>query len=326
MIAQTNDITQNLTQKVPKEELYGLTADTSLLFSDHKGVYSRQIESHQRKLLAKLSFLAPYLEPGERILLIISGCSPATLVEQLLTGILLQPLKRSLFAITNRRILHVPVTWDLKHRFSVAQILYTDCRRIRLGWATLAIKYKSGKVERFRGIGVRGRKKARTLLNNVSFKGRSGPAMERLHLCPACTKPLIKDYYACPNCSLKFKSKGWATLLSIIFPGGGYFYVRHPVVGLLAAVMESITILLLAAGVVMFSLSSPSAPRSIYQAIILCALVLGFQKLVTALFSSKCIEEFIPIERQVEVKIDQSASRRPSSESEGPPSGDWRSM
>ena len=101
MFTQTIDIAQNLTRKVPKEKLYGLAVDTAVLFSDHKGVYGRRIEKHQRKLLAKLSFLAPFLEPGERILHVISGCSPATFVEQLLTGLLLQPLKRSLFAITN---------------------------------------------------------------------------------------------------------------------------------------------------------------------------------------------------------------------------------
>ena len=134
-------------QRFHKEELYGLAVDTAILFSDHKGVYGRQIEKHQRKLLAKLSFLAPFLEPGERILHIISGCSPATFVEQLLTGVLLGPLKRSLFAITNRRILHVPTTRSLRHRWSVAQILYADCRYIRLRWATLVVKYKSGRTE-----------------------------------------------------------------------------------------------------------------------------------------------------------------------------------
>jgi hypothetical protein len=148
MDTQTVDIDPSLIRKVPKEELYGLTVDTAVLFSDHKGIHRRGIERRQRKLLTKLSFLAPHLEPGERILHIISGCSPATSVEQLLTGVLLQPLKRSLFAITNRRILHVPTTRGLRHRWSIAQILYADCRLIRLGWATLVVKYKSGRTDR----------------------------------------------------------------------------------------------------------------------------------------------------------------------------------
>ncbi len=326
MFTQTIDIAQNLTRKVPKEKLYGLAVDTAVLFSDHKGVYGRRIEKHQRKLLAKLSFLAPFLEPGERILHVISGCSPATFVEQLLTGLLLQPLKRSLFAITNRRILHVPTTHNLRHRGSVAQILYADCRHIRLRWVTLVAKHKSGKTERFRCIGRNGRKKARELLKDMPLKGESSPTMERVHLCPRCAKPLIKDYYACPNCSLEFKKKSWATILSIAFPGGGYFYVRHPIIGLLEAIMETIVLLLLAASTTAYFIGTPSAPRSITQAIMLCAIVLGFERTVTALFSNKCVEDFIPKQRHVEVLIEQSASRKTQDDSKEPFAVGWRSM
>ena len=324
-MSNQNDIQQDLTRQVPKEELYGLAVDTTILFSDHKGNYERRIEKHQRNLLAKLSFLAPFLEPGEKILHVISGCSPATFVEQLLTGALLQPLKQSLFAVTNRRILHVPTTWGLRHRWSIAQIVYADCRHICIRWAMLVVKYKSGRTERFRCIGRRGRKKARTLLKDAPLKGWSSPTMERSHLCPRCTKPLIKDYYACPNCSLEFKKKFWATALSIIIPGGGYFYTRHPIIGLLEAVMETIVFILLVAASIAFSLSSPSAPRSIVQAIILCAIVLGFEKMVTALFSNKCVEDFIPKQRRVEVLIDKSPSHRPLFDSEEALAISWRS-
>jgi hypothetical protein len=326
MFTQTDDITRNLTPKVPKEELYGLAVDTTVLFSDHKGGYKRRVERHQRKLLAKLSFIAPFLEPGERILHVMSGCSPATFVEQLLTGVLLEPLKQSLFAVTNRRILQVPTTRGLRHRWSIAQIVYADCRYIRIRWATLVIKYKSGRTERFHGIGWRGRKKARSLLKDAPLKGRSSPTMERTHLCPRCTKPLIKDYYACPNCSLEFKKKSWATALSIIFPGGGYFYTRHPIIGIFEAVMETIVFLLLIAASVAFSLSSPSAPRGIVQAIVLCVIVLGFQKTAAAMFSNKCVEEFIPKQHKVEVLIDQSPAHRSSPEPQDMLATGWRSM
>ena len=325
MSNQVIDIQQDLARQVPKEELYGLAVDTTVLFSDHKGNYKRRIETHQRNLLAKLSFLAPFLEPGEKILHVMSGCSPATFVEQLLTGVLLGPLKQSLFAVTNRRILHVPTTRGLRHRWSIAQIVYADCRYIRIRWATLVVKYKSARTERFRGIGWKGRKKARALLKGASLNGRSSPTMERTHLCPRCTKPLIKDYYACPNCSLEFKNKSRATMLSIIIPGGGYFYTRHPIIGIIEAVMETIIFLLLAAAAITFSLSYPSVPRSIIQAIVLCAIVLGFEKMATAMFSSKCVEEFIPKRRRVEVLIDQSPANRSSDEPEEMLATGWRS-
>jgi hypothetical protein len=326
MVTQKVDIDESLVRIVPKEELYGLAVDTSVLFSDHKGVHRRRIEKHQRKLLSKLSFLAPFLEPGERILHVISGCSPANFVEQLLTGVLLQPLKRSLFAITNRRILQVPTTRLLRHRWSVAYILYADCLYIRMRWATLIVKYKSGKTEKFRCIGRRGRKKAKALLRNMPLKGRSSPTLERGHLCPRCTSPLIKNYYACPVCSLKFKNKSWATVLSILFPGGGYFYTRHPIIGLLEAIMEIIVFSLLAASTAAYFMISPSAPRSITQAIMLCAIVLGYEKMVTAMFSSKCVEYFIPKKRHVDVMVEKSASNKSPDDNKESLATNWRSM
>jgi hypothetical protein len=326
MFTETNDIAQNSVSQVPKEELYGLCVDTSVLFSDHKGIYRSGIEKHQRKLLSKLSFLAPHLEQGERILHIISGCSPVTAVEQLLTGVLLQPLKRSLFAITNRRIFHVPITRGLRHRWSIAHILYADCRLMHLGWSTLVVKYKSGRTEKFRCIGRNGRKKARILLRNMPLKGRASPILEREHLCPRCTNPLIKGYYACPSCSLQFKNKSCATVLSILIPGGGYFYTRHPIIGVMEAIMETIVFLLLSAATTAYFISSPSAPRSISQAIILCAIVLGYQKAVSSMFSNKCIEDFIPKKRHIEVMTNQSSSQKLPINFKDALATGWRSM
>jgi hypothetical protein len=75
-----------------------------------------------------------------------------------------------------------------------------------------------------------------------------------------------------------------------------------------------------------YFISSPSAPRSIVQAIVLCAIILGYEKTVTALFSNRCVEDFIPTQRHVEVLTDQSPSHRPSSDSEEALATGWRSM
>ena len=81
----------------------------------------------------------------------------------------------------------------------------------------------SRRTEIFCGIGRRGRKKARSLLEDVPLKGQTSPTMERTHLCPRCTKLLIKDYYACPDCSLEFKKKPLTTELSMFFRAAAIF-------------------------------------------------------------------------------------------------------
>ena len=307
------------------EQLYGLQVDTAVAFSNHKGIYRRSIEKRQRKLLKKLAFLPPFLGKTERILFVTTGCSPTSFVEQLHTGALLHPLKRSLFVLTNRRVLHIPMTQNLRYRYSVAQILYADCRQLRIKGSVLIAKYKSGRTEKFHCIGFNCRKKARTLLKTMPLDGRASPTFERAHLCPRCTNPLIKNYYACPNCSLKFKKKAWATFLSIIFPGGGYFYVRHPFVGTLAAAMEIVFASLLAVALDALWISYPKVPQSIYQAVAVCVAVLILEKLTTAMFSSKCITEFIPKKRRVAAQIELVEAERSKPNPEEMLATNWRS-
>jgi hypothetical protein len=159
----------------------------------------------------------------------------------------------------------------------------------------------------------------------MSLEGRTSTMLERTHLCPRCTTPLIKDYYTCPNCSLKFKTKSWATTLSVIFPGGGYFYARHPFLGLLDAVMEITFTFLLIAVSTAFLISSPHAPRCLSQAIAACVIILVFEKLTTALFSSKCVEEFIPKQRHVEVLTDEVLADHSAPKPEDMLCTGWRS-
>lgn len=322
---QMIDMKENRIQQVDAQKLSGLPVDTTVLFSDHKDIYKRRIEKRQRKLLAKLSVLAPFFGPGEKILQVAFGFSPASFVEQLLTGAFLHPLKRSLFVFTNRRILHIPTTQSLSYRCSISQIMYADCRQLRIRGSTLIARYRSGRAEKFRCISRKGRRKVKTLLKNVSLEGRTSPMLERTHLCPRCTKPLINNYYTCSHCSLKFKTKSWATALSIIFPGGGYFYARHPFLGLLDAVMEITFTFLLIAVSAAFLISSPHAPRSLIQAIAACVIVIVFEKLATAMFSSKCVEEFIPKNRHVETQMDMVLADRTAPKPEEMLCAGWRS-
>ncbi len=325
MLTQMTQIKQKPCQKAPVEELYGLPVDTNVLFSDHKGVYKRHVEKYQRKLLAKLGPIAPFLGRSEKILHVLTGFSPASFVEQMLTGTFLHPLKRSLFVVTDRRILHIPTAMNRSYRSSIAQIMYADCLQLRMRGSTLIARYKSGRTEKFHCIGSKGRKKVRLLLKNTALEGRGTLMLERTPLCPRCTRPLIKNYYTCPNCSLTFKKKLWATVLSIIFPGGGYFYTRHPFLGLLDIFMETLFTFLLIVSSIAFLMSSPKNQLQLGQAIAICVIILVIEKLSTIMFSSKSIEEFIPKQRHVEVLIDQTPAHSSQPEPEDALATGWRS-
>lgn len=286
---------QNHTEQLNSNNVFGLPTDFDVLFSNHKNIYNQKIEKRQRKLLKKLSFLSPFLDDDEKILLVTTGCSPTSVAEQLLTGWIVFYLKRALFVFTNKRFFHIPTTKNFSYRCSIAQILYADCQKIVCKGSKLIAQYKNGKTEKFVSLARRERKKIKTLLANLPLEGAQSPVPQKTHLCPRCTKPLVKNKFSCPNCNLPFKSKGKAIAVSIIFPGGGYFYTRHPYLGIgdaLAEVYLSVLVILSVIGVI------TGAEGMVFAAFFI-ALILAFEKLITVYHANHFVSEFIPINRNI---------------------------
>ena len=130
-------------------EISGLPVRADICFSDHKDRYKKRIDKRQRKLLAKIDFIQPFLWEGEEILLVTTGCSPMSLFEQWLTGWIIYYQKRCIFIFTTMRIFHVPTQTDYSYRDSISHILHGDCDKIKLRGRTLKIKYVSRKNEKF---------------------------------------------------------------------------------------------------------------------------------------------------------------------------------
>jgi len=65
----------------------------------------------------------------------------------------------------------------------------------------------------------------------------------RTHLCPRSRKELEANQCLCGNCNLEFKNKDEARKISILYPGGGYFYTRHPWVGIGDAIVEIVLLI-----------------------------------------------------------------------------------
>ena len=287
---------QNQTASLINKDLAGLPVDTAVLFSNHKNIYKRRVEKRQRKLLRKISFIQPFLHEGEKILHVTTGCSPASFIEQFLTGLIVFVLKRSLFVFTNKRIFHIPTKTNFSYRNSIAQILYGDCQRTAIKGHTLFIEYKNGQKEKFLYMANKERKKIKSMLQTVLLQGQQSPTMQRTHLCPRCTHPLIKDTFTCPGCSLEFKDKKQAKKISIIYPGGGYFYTGHPFLGLADAVVELyFSLLVFIALLDVIRGVTGSVPVLVSFSVILAA-----EKALTVYHSNHFINEYIPKDKLIQ--------------------------
>jgi hypothetical protein len=284
---------------VLQQKIFGLPVDRKVIFSNHKALYKKKVEKRQRKLIIKSTFLKPFIRPDEKILLITTGYSPATLIEKLLVGWLFVYLKRSLLVFTNQRIIHVPTTPIYRYRHVIAEIPYGSCSSIRTKGRSMLIEYKAkGAGEKFFGISGQEIKKIGEVLKKVTMTGGAEDPAQRIHLCPQCAAPLEERVHRCARCELKFKT-GWAaTILAILFPGGGYFYARQFMLGFLAAVVEIILMVFIAININDI-LDGFQTGYVAYLLWIAAAVCLGLEKTIAVIHANVLIKEFIPRKRQI---------------------------
>ncbi len=291
-----NEIAQEQAGNISEvETLMDLPIDKSFLFSNHKGIYKKGVEKKQTRLFKKIGFIKPFLKNDEKILLVTTGCSSTSIIEQLTTGWVFYYIKRSLFIFTNKRIFHVPTTTGYKYRNSIAQINYSDCETVAMRGSVLFAKYLNGKKEKFLAMRYSERKKLKLFLKEIPFATqKSVGAVEtsgKSHLCPRCAGKLETDIFTCSQCGLEFKSKKTAMLLSIILPGGGYFYTGHLLLGLGDAMLELMFMLLIVSGLA--DIISGNIEEGIATAVIIF-IILAFEKMITVYHANHYIKEFIP--------------------------------
>lgn len=262
-------------------------------FVSVRGKFQEKIKKRQLKNLKNhVEELQHVLEEGEQILLACRGSSPFTAVEQLTTGAWIYHIKRCLLVLTDRRVLHFPCDYRYKPRNSVAQIRFLDVESFK-GKRRITFRYKNGVKETFSQISS-GKRLAQLLKEVVATSSTSSQHGGRQHLCPRCVAPLARERYTCPRCRMEFRTPGAARLYSIFLPGGGYFYTRHPWMG----IGDAITELVLMFGTFVFLLDyftdSARVPETLILGLFFGAVLL-LEKLVTIYHARHFIREYIPV-------------------------------
>ena len=278
----------------------GLRVNKDICFTTEKGNFSEKTMKRQWKILQKFSpFLKRLLEPDEEILTAVQATSPMAFLEQMTVGWVIVYIKRCLLVFTNKRILHFPTRADFSPKDSVAQIQHGDIEEIKLSGflgKTLKLKYRTGKKEKFYYIRSREFKKLKTLIPSIAKGANPTPAMERHHLCPKCFFPLQKNVFSCPNCHLAFKNLKQAIKYSLVYPGGGYFYAGHPIMGAGDAIVE--TILLAALVSTLFASFSAYDPfAALVSGVIPVVVFLSIEKLITIYDTKHFVNEYIPVDK-----------------------------
>ena len=270
-----------------------IPVDTQFMFSNHKDVHKTSIEKRQRKLLKKIPFLSAFLAPDEKVLLVTPCISPTSFFEQWSMGWVFMIVNRALLVVTNKGILHVPTKGNYEYRQSIARFNYGDCKDLRIKGRFLNVRYANGKKERFMYLPRAQRLKLKAYFPTLKFGANAAAQKGRQHLCPRCTKPLTPDTYQCGGCRLGFKDMATATKLSLLIPGGGYFYTGHPFLGLGDFAVELLFLALVIAGIIGIVEGDLAATPTT----VVFGLFLGLEKLLTLHHAKRYISEFIPLEK-----------------------------
>lgn len=282
----------------PSSNPLNLPIRKEICFTTEKDQYSEKIVDRQTKILQPFSsFLKKVLEPDEEIWMAMQATSPMTFLEQMTIGWMIVYLKRCLLIFTNKRILHFPAKANFSPKNSVAQVRYGDIEEIKLSGffgRTLKLKYLTGKKENFYYVQSKEFKKLKTLIPNIATGNDPSQIMERHHLCPRCVAPLQKDVFMCPRCQLAFKDIKQAIKKSVIFPGGGYFYAGHPMMGIADALVEVVLLVTIISDLVVLAVSESFA---VLAEMIPFALFLSVEKLITIYDTKHFINEYIPADK-----------------------------
>ncbi|MFH1062754.1 MAG: hypothetical protein V1747_07735 [Candidatus Omnitrophota bacterium] len=278
------------------QEVVGLPINKEIIFSNHKNVYKKRIEKRQSRLLKKIAFLKPFLSGDENIIMITTACSPMSITEQFLVGWMIFYLKRSLLVFTNKRIFHIPTKTDYSYRNSIAQIFYEDCQTITVRSRSLICKYKNNIKEQFHYIESSCIKKIKSLIKDLTGTGENASKYHRrTHICPRCAHELEQNKYMCLNCQLVFLNKKDSDKISWIYPGGGYFYTRHPFLGLGDAIVQLILIIWVVDALVTVITKGVET----IGILVFSTILLVFEKLMTVYEATHFISEYIPIEKNL---------------------------
>lgn len=265
-------------------------------FANARGKFQEKIKKQQLKYLRPyVEDLQHVLEEGEQVLLAARGASPFTAVEQLTTGAWIYHIKKCLLVLTDRRLLHFPSDYKYKPRNSVAQIRFQDIESYK-GKRRVTLRYKNGTKEAFSQI-RNGKRLVQLLKGLVTTSSTSSQHGGRQHLCPRCAAPLARERYVCPRCRFEFREPGAAAMYSVFLPGGGYFYTRHPWMGLGDAVTE----LVLMFFTFVFLLDYFTDPAASKETLILGLFFGAFlvvEKMVTVYHARHFIREYIPVEKR----------------------------
>jgi hypothetical protein len=296
----------NLTVRISSP--WGFPVREDVAFTDSHGEENhRHIRRLQRALEKLQEPLARILEPGETVLFCTRGQIIPDHPERYLLGVQSHYLSPSALILTNRRFLQLSLKRNGRWRQNLRSACWADVKASHITgllYGKLHLEFRQGAKETYWRISKDAAKKIQFLLGILlpASAGEAPQVPSVANLCPQCLTALAPGIFGCHHCQQQFKDEKTAVLLTLLVPGGGYFYVGYNLWGVYHAIIDvglflnALLWLLLGLGIIPLP-SVPGARSGISTSFLLAALSAALLALDTWLairVARKAVRNFIP--------------------------------
>lgn len=197
------------------------------------GFWARRASKKRLALLKKVDgALRAMLWPGERVVFLTSGVL-SSFLESYFVGNVIYYINRRAIVLTTERIILMQIDGRQRPKALRSQVLLRSIESFgRTGLGNTVLRLADGAKYVFAYTRRRDRRALVDLTPLATARATSsgtGAGLE--HLCPRCFKVITEAPAECPHCHGALKSRGRATLLSLLFPGLGNMYLGHRGVG-----------------------------------------------------------------------------------------------
>lgn len=204
-----------------------------------EGRLARRRAAARQKLLACIEGkLARVLKPGERTVFACKG-SLASRSEQFFAGhAVAYHVNLRALVFTTERVVLLQISPGLTPRGLVSELPYELIRGAGSTWTGfLEVRLGNGQTHRFAGIPRAERVFLKKVMMEVANSSSASAEMAAdadglVHRCPHCFEALPGRPAECGACGGRIKSAWVASVLSLMLPGAGDFYLGHRGFGL----------------------------------------------------------------------------------------------
>jgi hypothetical protein len=220
----------------PLAELAGKSSPDELFPGASKFLNGRQQRKRRVQWNAVRPMVRRLLKPDEHILHVAYAMQVPPFLHTIGLGHFAYIYHQVMLVVTDQRIIETLLNFRANGPGTrIRSYPFRHLTALKMSFGKLTAVPAQGKKQGWR-FGIRGDKKLVNLLlprlqSRLLAEGAGRAEALPLWHCPQCGAAVPPKPEACSSCRTRFRSTRVATLLSLAFPGAGFFYLGHPFLG-----------------------------------------------------------------------------------------------